>query len=82
MAQLVKNLPTMWETMFNSWVGKIPWRREFNNLNTNLTMSIGKKIINIHIDNYEITYRKAMSTIKKKKKIDQVVTSVCVFSRL
>ena len=24
MAQLVKNLPAMWET----WVGKIPWRRE------------------------------------------------------
>ena len=23
-AQLVKNLPAMWET----WVGKIPWRRE------------------------------------------------------
>ena len=27
-AQLVKNLPTMWETGFNLWVGKIPWRRE------------------------------------------------------
>ena len=25
MAQLVKNLPAMWET----WVGKIPWRREW-----------------------------------------------------
>ena len=25
MAQLVKNLPVMWET----WVGKIPWRREW-----------------------------------------------------
>ena len=24
MAQTVKNLPAMWET----WVGKIPWRRE------------------------------------------------------
>ena len=24
MAQLVKNLPAVWET----WVGKIPWRRE------------------------------------------------------
>ena len=24
MAQLVKNLPVIWET----WVGKIPWRRE------------------------------------------------------
>ena len=27
-AQLVKNLPAMWETWFNPWVGKIPWRRE------------------------------------------------------
>jgi len=27
-AQLVKNLPTMQETGFNSWVGKIPWRRK------------------------------------------------------
>ena len=27
-AQLVKNLPSMWETWFNSWVGKIPWRME------------------------------------------------------
>ena len=27
-AQLVKNLPAMWETMFYPWVGKIPWRRE------------------------------------------------------
>ena len=26
-AQLVKNLPAMWETRFNSWVRKIPWRR-------------------------------------------------------
>ena len=26
-AQLVKNLPAMWETGFNPWVGKIPWRR-------------------------------------------------------
>ena len=26
--QLVKNLPTMWETWVRSWVGKIPWRRE------------------------------------------------------
>ena len=26
-AQLVKNLPTMWET-WDPWVGKIPWRRE------------------------------------------------------
>ena len=32
-AQLVKNLPAMWETwvgrpQFTAWVGKIPWRRE------------------------------------------------------
>ena len=26
-AQMVKCLPTMWETGFNPWVGKIPWRR-------------------------------------------------------
>ena len=26
--QLVKNLTAMWETWFNPWVGKIPWRRE------------------------------------------------------
>ena len=28
-AQLVKNLPAMLETWFNSWVGKIPWRRKW-----------------------------------------------------
>ena len=28
MAQLVKNPPTMQETWVDSWVGKIPWRRE------------------------------------------------------
>ena len=28
MAQLVKNLPAMEETGFNSWFGKIPWRRD------------------------------------------------------
>ena len=27
MAQLVKNPPAMGETWFQSWVGKIPWRR-------------------------------------------------------
>ena len=27
-AQLVKNLPAVWETGFDLWVGKIPWRRE------------------------------------------------------
>ena len=25
-AQLVKNPPAMWETGFDPWVGKIPWR--------------------------------------------------------
>ena len=24
-----KNLPTMQETQFNPWIGKIPWRREY-----------------------------------------------------
>ena len=27
-AQLVKDLPAMQETRFNSWVGKIPWIRD------------------------------------------------------
>ena len=27
-AQLGKNPPAMWETGFDLWVGKIPWRRE------------------------------------------------------
>ena len=27
-AQLVKNLPAMQETQFNSWIRKIPWRRD------------------------------------------------------
>jgi len=27
-AQLGLNLPTMGETWFDPWVGKIPWRRE------------------------------------------------------
>ena len=26
-AQLIKNLPAMQETLVDSWVGKIPWRR-------------------------------------------------------
>ena len=26
-AQKVKNPPAMWETWFNPWVGKIPWKR-------------------------------------------------------
>ena len=29
MAQTVKNLPAMQETGFDPWVGKIPWRREW-----------------------------------------------------
>ena len=27
--QTVKTQPGMWETRFNPWVGKIPWRREW-----------------------------------------------------
>ena len=27
-AQMVKNLPAVWETGFDPWVGKIPWRNE------------------------------------------------------
>ena len=27
-AQLIKNPPAMQETRFNSWLGKIPWRRD------------------------------------------------------
>ena len=27
-AYLVKNLPAMWKTWFDPWVGEIPWRRE------------------------------------------------------
>ena len=27
-AQLIKNPPAMQENRFNSWVGKIPWRRD------------------------------------------------------
>ena len=27
-AQTVKNLPAMWEIPFDSWVGKIIWRRD------------------------------------------------------
>ena len=27
-ARLVKNVPAMQETWFDSWVGKIPWRRD------------------------------------------------------
>ena len=28
MAQLIKNPPALWKPGFDSWVGKIPWRRE------------------------------------------------------
>ena len=28
-AQMVKNLPAMQETWFDSWVEKIPWKREW-----------------------------------------------------
>ena len=27
-AQLIKNPPAMWKTRFNSWIGKIHWRRD------------------------------------------------------
>ena len=29
-AQTVNNLPSVQETEFDSWVGKIPWRREWH----------------------------------------------------
>ena len=29
MAQVVKNLPAMQETQYNTWRGKIPWRRKW-----------------------------------------------------
>ena len=29
MAQRLKHLPEMWETWFDPWVGKIPWRRKW-----------------------------------------------------
>ena len=28
-AQMFKHLPAIWETGFDSWVGKIPWRKEW-----------------------------------------------------
>ena len=28
-AQTVKSLPAVWETQFDPWVGKIPWRRKW-----------------------------------------------------
>ena len=28
-AQLVKNPPAKWETWFDPWVGRIPWRRKW-----------------------------------------------------
>ena len=28
-AQMVKRLPAMWETRFDPWVRKIPWRRKW-----------------------------------------------------
>ena len=28
-AQMVENQPEMWETWVQSWIGKIPWRREW-----------------------------------------------------
>ena len=32
MAQMLKNLSAMWETGFNPWVRKIPWRKYDNPL--------------------------------------------------
>ena len=29
MAQTVKNVPAMWETRFDPWVRKMPWRMEW-----------------------------------------------------
>ena len=29
LAQMVKNLPAIWETWFNPWVGKISWRSKW-----------------------------------------------------
>ena len=29
MAQRLKRLPAIWETRFDPWVGKIPWRRKW-----------------------------------------------------
>ena len=29
MAQMVKNLPAMWDTRFDPWIGEIRWRREW-----------------------------------------------------
>ena len=29
MADVVKNLPAMWDTWFNPWVRKIPWGRKW-----------------------------------------------------
>ena len=29
---MVKNLPAIWETRINLWVGKIPWRKEWQSI--------------------------------------------------
>ena len=29
LSHMVKNLPAVWETGFNPWVGKIPWSRKW-----------------------------------------------------
>ena len=42
-AQLVKNLPAMWERPeFDPWIGKIPWRREISRLEGSL--QVGKSL--------------------------------------
>ena len=32
MAHVVKNLPATWETRFDPWIRKIPWRREWQTI--------------------------------------------------
>ena len=29
LAQMVENLPAIWETWFNPWVGKVSWRSKW-----------------------------------------------------
>ena len=43
-AQMVKRLPTMRETWFDPWVGKIPWKRKWQPIPVFLPgKSIGQK---------------------------------------
>ena len=43
----VKNLPAMWETWVRSWLGKIPWRREWQPLQ--YSMDRGPCWITVHV---------------------------------